>query len=266
MATVYTLASGSSGNAALLSCGKTHLLLDAGISCRRISANLHNISVGVESLSAIFITHTHSDHISGLQTLLKKTTCPICATPRTCRELSYRYAGIESRLQPLEYGSCQSFGAFFVTPVLTSHDAPGCCGYRFDCADGSIGLCTDTGYVTEEMADLFPGTDLVLLEANHDVEMLRSGPYPYYLKERILGPQGHLNNTDSARFAVALAQKGTQQIVLSHLSRENNSPTIAEYTVASALSAAGVSPCVTVAPRDTMSDPYHIVRNVVCKE
>ncbi len=102
MTTVHTLASGSSGNAAVLSCGDTHLLLDAGISCRRITTALNTLGLSPELLSAILITHTHSDHISGLRTLLKKTDCPILATPRTCRELCCRFEGIDGRLMELE--------------------------------------------------------------------------------------------------------------------------------------------------------------------
>lgn len=266
MTTVYTLASGSSGNAAVITCRETCFLLDAGISCRRIADSLHNINVSLESLTAILITHTHSDHISGLQTLLKKTSCPIYATPETCRQLSYRLAGVERRLCPLE--CCQSYtvGDISITPIPTSHDAVGSCGYRLDCADGSVGLCTDTGYVTEEMESLLPNVDLVLLEANHDVEMLRSGPYPYYLKQRILGMEGHLSNDDSARFAVVLAQHGATQVILSHLSQENNSPAVAARIVSSALSAAGLSPRVTVAPRDRMSEPYQLLRSDLCKK
>lgn len=266
MTTVHTLASGSSGNAALLSSGETHLLLDAGISCRRIATGLHSIGVTLESLTAIFITHTHSDHISGLQTLLKKTSCPVCASTRTCRELAYRLAGIEHRLVPLESGQPTQFGTVSVTAIPTSHDAPGSCGYRFDCEDGSVGLCTDTGYITEEMSDLLPGVDLALLEFNHDVEMLRSGPYPYYLKQRILGAEGHLNNDDAARFAVTLAENGVGQVILSHLSQENNSPAVAERIAEAALSAAGFSPQVTVAPRDRLSGPYYVTRSSICRK
>lgn len=265
MTTVYTLASGSSGNAALLSSGETHLLLDAGISCRRIAAGLHHIGIDLNSLSAVFITHTHSDHISGLQTLLKRTACPICATPRTCGELAYRLAGIEPRLFPLASGQSYQLGGVSVRPIPTSHDARGSCGFRFDCEDGSVGLCTDTGYVTEEMLELLPGVDLAVLEANHDVDMLRSGPYPYYLKARILGAEGHLSNEAAAEFAVTLSQSGASRIILAHLSQENNSPATAERVVSTALSAAGLSPQLTVAPRECMGGPYHVIRSGVCK-
>ena len=176
MTTVHTLASGSSGNALLLSCGSTHLLVDAGISCRRITTSLRELGLSPEDLSAILITHTHTDHISGLQVLLKKTACPVRAFARTCRELDDRLTGINNRLQLMEPNQRYDVGCCSVTAFPTSHDAPGSCGYRFDTEDGSVGLMTDTGFVTRDAADILPGVDLAILEFNHDVEAVRSGP------------------------------------------------------------------------------------------
>ena len=263
MTTVHTLASGSSGNAAVLSCGDTHLLIDAGISCRRITAALKELGLSPAELGAILITHTHTDHIAGLNVLLKKTNCPILATARTCRELNSRLPETESRLQAVD--DPISFGDMEITPVPTSHDAPGSCGWRFDTDGGSVGFLTDTGYITDEAADLLPGVDLAILEANHDVEALRSGPYPYYLKQRILGLEGHLCNEDAAAFAVTLAEHGAGEIVLAHLSHDNNTPAMALNAVESALSAAGLSPALTVAPRDTLGPCHAAVRRAVCR-
>ena len=129
-----------------------------------------------------------------------------------------------------------------------------------------MGFLTDTGYVTEEAADLLPGVDLAILEANHDVETLRSGPYPYYLKQRILGTEGHLCNEDAAAFAVTLAEQGAGEIVLAHLSKDNNTPAMALNAVSAALSAAGLSPVLTVAPRDTVGPCHTVIRRAVCKK
>ena len=263
MTTVHTLASGSSGNAAVLSCGDTHLLIDAGISCRRITTALKELGLAPAELTAILVTHTHSDHISGLNTLLKKTDCPILATPRTCRELDCRFPGIEPRLMEAE--GAVTLGEVDIQPIPTSHDASGSCGWRLDTEGGSVGLLTDTGYVTDEALDLLPGVDMAILEFNHDVEALCSGPYPYYLKQRILGLQGHLCNEDAAQFAVTLAENGASDIVLAHLSRDNNTPTMALNAAAAALDGAGLAPELSVAPRDTVG-PCHIVRRrVLCK-
>jgi len=263
---LHILASGSSGNAMLLSCGTTHLLIDAGISCRRITVSLSELGLTPLDLSAILITHTHSDHISGLQTLLKRTHCAIHGSAQTCRGLSYRLAGIDDRLKSLAFCSPYTLGGCTITAVPTSHDAPGSCGYRFDTEDGSVGLLTDTGYITDEAANLIPGVDLAVLESNHDVECLRSGPYPYYLKQRILGSEGHLCNEDAARFAVTLAEHGASEIILAHLSRENNTPAMARDTVERALSAAGLAPALSVAPRDHLSSVYSVCRRNICRK
>jgi phosphoribosyl 1,2-cyclic phosphodiesterase len=266
LTTVHTLASGSSGNALLLSCGGTHLLIDAGISCRRITASLAALGLAPADLSAVLITHIHGDHIAGLQTLLKRTELPIWATGRTCRELNNRFAGIGGRLQDIPLGQPAALGSCSITAFPTSHDAPGSCGYRVDTDDGSVGVLTDSGYVTDEAAELLPGVDLAVLEANHDVETLRSGPYPYYLKQRVLGREGHLCNEDAARFAVTLAEAGAAEIVLAHLSRENNTPAMAAAAVETALSAAGLTPVLSVAPRDTLSGAHTIPRRAVCRK
>ena len=264
MTTVHTLASGSSGNALLLSCGESYILLDAGISCRRITAALRELGLELGSLTAILITHTHADHISGLQTLLKRCAAPVFTTERAARELSWRLPGAETRLDALDFGIPQSIGEFAVTAFPTSHDAPGSCGFRLDAAGGAVGVLTDTGYVTDEAADILEGVDLAVLEANHDIETLRSGPYPYYLKQRILGAQGHLSNEDAARFAAVLAQSGTSEIILAHLSRENT-PAMAQTAVERALSAAGVSPLLSVAPRDCLGPAHTVSRRSVCR-
>ncbi|MDY3984821.1 MBL fold metallo-hydrolase [Dysosmobacter sp.] len=266
MTTVHTLASGSSGNALVCSCGGTHLLVDAGISCRRITASLRELGLAPADLDAIFITHTHTDHISGLQTLVKHCAVPLYGSGPTLRGLCYRLAGIEDRCREVRSGEAVDFDGCAVTAFPTSHDAPGACGYRVDTGDGSVGILTDTGYVTDEATEILPGVDLAVLEANHDVETLRSGPYPYYLKERILGDQGHLSNEVSARFAVTLAEAGASSIVLAHLSRENNTPAMARNAVETALSAAGLAPELSVAPRDSLGPTHIVSRRAVCRK
>ena len=266
MLTVHTLASGSEGNCLLLSGGSVHLLVDAGISCRRITVSLRELGLTPEDLDAVFITHTHSDHIAGLQTLLKRTAFPVYGSAATCRGLVYRLAGIEDRLRPMDFGQPLAVNDCSVTAFPTSHDAPGSCDYRVDTPDGSVGLLTDTGYVTEEASEILPGVDLAVLESNHDIETLRSGPYPYYLKQRILGEEGHLCNEEAARFAVTLAEAGASEIVLAHLSQENNTPAMAQTAVELALSAAGLAPSLTVAPRGHMSRAYSVSRRAVCRK
>ena len=252
MIELHTLASGSSGNAALLSRNGTHILLDAGISCRRITNALRQLGLTPEDLSGIFITHCHSDHISGLNTIVRHWDVPIYASAETCRQMDYRTAGIGKRLSPLSVDKVITVGSISAVAFPTAHDAPGSCGYRFD----SVGFLTDTGYITEAAAELLSGVPLLVLEANHDMETLRSGPYPYYLKERILGRYGHLSNEAAADFARCCAENGTREIVLAHLSRENNTPVMAYDAVARALATLDTPPALSVAPRDEVSRCY----------
>lgn len=264
LTTVHTLASGSSGNALVLSCGDIRLLVDAGISCRRIGAGLRALGLELADLTAVLITHTHADHVSGLGTLLKRTEVPVYAAEAAGRDLAFRLPEAAGRLETLEDCRPLSLGAVEITAFPTSHDAPGARGFRFDTPGGAVGLMTDTGYVTEEAADVLPGVALAVLEANHDVEAVRSGPYPYFLKERILGPGGHLKNEDAAALAVALVRAGAREIVLAHLSQENNTPARALRAVETALAAAGLHPRLSAAPRDRLSGPYVLEGGAVC--
>ena len=262
MTTVHTLASGSSGNALVLSWEGGHLLVDAGISCRRVRQGLQALGLDLGDLDGIFITHTHSDHISGLQTLLKHTDCPVYASAQAGRDLLRRMVLLEERLQEAEGSLWVKDCA--VTAFPTSHDAPGSRGYRFDTPDGGFGLLTDSGFVTPEAAAVLPGVALAVLEANHDVETLRSGPYPYFLKKRILGPEGHLPNEDAAAFAVTLTRAGAREIVLAHLSRENNTPAMALRAVETALSAAGLNPRLSAAPWEGLGGACVLEGGAVC--
>ena len=256
MLTLHTLASGSEGNCLLLSDGTTHLLVDAGISARRIKTALGQLGLTADDLSAILITHAHTDHISGLHTLTKHHAVPLYASAPTARQLAYRIAGIEPLLHSVNTEAQFPVGTLDVRVFATSHDAAGSVDYRVDDTDGSVGILTDTGYVTESAFAALRGVALLVLESNHDVEWLRSGPYPYYLKERILGIQGHLSNDCAAAFAAQMAACGTQEIVLAHLSKENNTPVRALDTMQRALRGAGFDIPVSVAPRAALSGPY----------
>ena len=240
MTTFRTLASGSSGNAALLSCGSTHLLIDMGISCRRVCRSLTEMGLTPEDLSAVLITHEHTDHISGLATYIKKYRTPILCTPGTARQLQYRLAGIGLLLRPLSMGQPVSWDDLEITPLPTSHDCRESAAFRVDTPDGSLGYLTDTGLVEEETRQRLLGTDLLVLESNHDVDMLLSGPYPYPLKRRVIGNEGHLSNADAAVFAADSARCGTRSIILAHLSAENNRPELALAASAEALSKLGL--------------------------
>lgn len=265
MTRFHTIASGSSGNAALLSWENTHLLIDMGISCRRITQALAKLGLTPDDLSAVLITHEHTDHIGGLATYIKKYRTRILCTPGTARQLSYRLAGIEPLLRPVPLGNHYELGDVTISLLPTSHDCRESAAFRIDTPDGAVGYLTDTGYILQETGERLLGSDLLVLESNHDVEMVRSGPYPYQLKQRVLGELGHLSNDIAARYAADCARAGTRSIVLAHLSDENNTPQVALNTVGRLLEAVGYTGSLSVAPRGELSECL-VLEGSVCKK
>ena len=254
MLRIATLASGSSGNCTLVSDGRTHLLIDAGISCRRITTGLKELGVDPAELSAILVTHEHSDHICGLNTLKNKLDFTLCATEPTARQLCYRMAGLEERLHPFAPGGEFAVGSLLVRSFPTSHDCACPVGYSVtDGAGVTFALATDLGVVTEAVKEGVAGARLLLAEANYDPDTLRSGPYPPFLKERILSDRGHLSNDMGGGLALWGVEHGARSVVLGHLSQENNSPRMAYGAVERSLIQGGVQPGtdvkLSVAPR-----------------
>lgn len=253
-----TLASGSSGNSLVLTEGDTHLLVDAGISCRKITTRLKQVGLTVEELGAILITHTHADHIGGLTVLLKRCRAPVYATRQAGADLVRRVTSLEEgQLHIIQPGQPVWLGGVEVEAFSTPHDAPGSVGYRFSAQGKRVAVVTDLGYPAPEVMDALTDIDLALVEANYDVDWLRNGPYPYYLQERVGGTHGHLSNEACGQLAVSLARAGTSAFVLAHLSRENNTPERARTTVAGMLEAAGCANArLYVAPRDELSQVF----------
>ena len=268
MLTFTTLASSSGGNASLVSCGDTHILLDAGISARRITAALNALGVAPEELSAILITHEHSDHIAGLQVLTKKLRVPIYATAPTCRRLCYKTAFLEDLVRPQEAGAGVQIGSVWVESFPTPHDAAGSVGYSIAGEGGRMALCTDLGHVTGQVRRAVEGCELLVCETNHDVDWLKSGPYPYYLKQRILGDNGHLSNEAGAELAAWAAESGTKAVVLAHLSPQNNTPARAYEAVRRRLAAMDCIPgrdvALSVAPRAELGSTCRLEGVGVC--
>ncbi len=246
---LYILASGSSGNSALVSSPRGRLLIDAGISMRRICAALRAEGIPPETLSAILVTHAHSDHIGGLKTMTKYYRLPIYCTQDCAREICRHIPEAAAYINTVTPGEHFVCAGLDVLAFPTMHDSPGSAGWRLSDGAGSLAFVTDLGCVTQDVISAVNGAAAVVLEANYDINMLMNGPYPYYLKERILSRQGHLSNEDSGKLAAYLVQRGTKQIILAHLSAENNLPGRALQAVNTALEAAGLSATVTVAKR-----------------
>ena len=249
-----TLFSGSSGNATYVEAGGTELLVDAGMSMRALEQALRCVGSSLHTISAICITHEHSDHIRGLGPVTRKFHTKVYANEKTARCLVG--AGIApERLCLFENGVEFTEGSLRLLPFKTPHDSADSVGYRFFGPDGcSVAVATDMGYCDEEILKPVLGADLVLLEANHDENMLVGGRYPYPLKRRILSDRGHLSNSHCAQAAETLFRSGTRRIVLGHLSAENNFPQLAYETAAEYLNRSGVqikAGMLEVAPRST---------------
>ena len=255
---LYTLASSSRGNCALVSQENYHILVDAGISMRRISTALQSLGLALQDLSAVLVTHAHNDHAAGLPMLAKYAALPVHCSAGTARELATLSPALAACLRPFEAGEAFNLGCFQVQSFPTPHDRAGSVGFSLACGAQRLSFVTDLGYITQTVLDCVAGSDLVVLESNHDVRMLEEGLYPPYLKRRILGNYGHLSNDACSQMAVALAQRGTKQIILSHLSRDNNSPELARRTTQQALTAAGQRIALSVAPKDELSDCFLI--------
>lgn len=231
MARIYPLYSSSSGNSSFIGSPSGGILIDAGLNCKRLSAALAQNDIPAEAVKAIFITHDHSDHVSALKVFTKSHRVPVYAAPATMKWLT-EGGYINSVGECMEIGSQMVVGDFCVTSFKTPHDAVQSVGYKISTPDGKkMAVCTDLGCVTDEVHENLVGCDLVLLESNYDERMLRTGSYPYVLKQRIASRDGHLSNTASSHEIKRLIASGTTRIILGHLSRENNTPQIAENTL-----------------------------------
>lgn len=247
-----TLASGSSGNCALLCHNRTVLLLDAGISARRIIAGIRALGRRPEELTGILLTHAHSDHTSGLRILAGKYPGLPVYGPEACIfDLWNRAPGADFHY--FTPGDCFQLGEIRIETVETPHDTPVSVGYAFSANGRRIVTVTDLGWVPEPVAAFLEGADLLMVESNHDVDMLRNGRYPVSLKQRVLSDRGHLSNEGCAAAVCRAVRSGTKQVVLAHLSQENNLPELAYDATAQALEEQGYLPgrdvSLAVAPR-----------------
>lgn len=231
---LVSIASGSSGNCIYIGSDNTHILIDAGISTRRIEKALAEIGVSMRDLSGVFVTHEHSDHICGLGVMSRKYEVPIFTTEgtyqgiRKTKSLGAMPEGLEHIIRADEI---LTVGDLKITSFATSHDAADPLGYRVDSEKASAAVVTDLGVYSQYTVSHLQNLDALLLEANHDIRMLECGPYPYYLKKRILGNRGHLSNEASGRLLGEVLHDGMKKVLLGHLSKENNYEDLAYETV-----------------------------------
>jgi len=222
-----SIASGSSGNSILISSGDKHFLVDAGVSRKRIVDTLRSLSVDPSALSGIFITHEHIDHISGLGVFLRKYPVPVYATGKTIDQILGNSS--MGQIDPSLFSSVLPDHPFQVEGIRVEassvlHDAADPVCYTFTDGREKAGIATDFGTFDDYLVEKMKGCTSLLVESNHDRSMLMEGPYPYDLKLRIASKRGHLSNPDSAEFAARLCSLGTKQLMLAHLSQENNTP------------------------------------------
>ena len=227
-----TLYSGSEGNATYVSSGNTEILIDAGKSARTLCMALRDIGTDISNISAIFITHEHTDHVSALEVISKHHKIPIHIMDRSAQRFDCAsYCAIHQNLVRHYTTFCERVGDITVSCFETPHDSKMSVGYRIeferDGREHSLGVATDIGCVTDEIFCGLRGCEAVVLESNHDIDMLRDCRYPADLKRRIASRRGHLSNSDSAALAVKLAQGGTRGFILAHISKESNCPEIA---------------------------------------
>ncbi len=246
------LCSGSSGNASFVDAGGVRLLVDAGVPGRRMKELMDMIDVAPETLNAILVTHEHSDHVAGVGVLSRRYDLPVFAAAECWQSMPKSIGEIAPKnVRVFEPDRDFYLKQLCVHPFTTPHDSAHAVGYTFVHDGKKLSIMTDIGHVSNTMLDAVAFSDLILLEANHDVDMLKAGSYPYPLKMRILSSRGHLCNEDAGLVLQKLHARGVKNAILGHLSQENNTPELALVTVQSVLESAGLleSMFVTVADR-----------------
>lgn len=235
------LFSGSSGNAIYVGCDGAHILIDAGVSGTRVAKALEGVGVSPKDLTAILVTHEHTDHIQGVGVLSRKYDVPVYATEGTWMAMDSKLGAIQPKNRCLIEPEINFFlGPVEIMAFSTPHDAADSVGYAFELDRARFALATDIGCVRDSWLKHIMGADAVLLESNFDPDMLKAGPYPYELKKRILSRRGHLSNDEAGQTAAKLIGAGARQVVLGHLSKENNFPELALKSVDAILYSEGI--------------------------
>ncbi len=236
---ISVLASGSSGNSIYIGDGKNNILIDAGLSGKKIERRLKMIDKDPECIDAILVTHEHCDHIKGVGVLSRRFNIPIYANDLT-------WQGAIDSLGKITEENCRIFkeafmiGEFAIDPFSIPHDANDPVGFIVNYKNKKIGIATDMGYMPERVKDKLKKADFLVIESNHDLEMLMNGSYPWSLKNRIRGEKGHLSNDDTAAILPELISDNCPSVLLAHLSKDNNNPDVAYITIKNILEKEGL--------------------------
>lgn len=227
-----SLYSGSTGNSLFIQSDNTKILVDVGVSAKKITEALNSISVDINSIDAILVTHEHIDHVRSLSTLSTKYNIPVFATQKTWDAMQDTKSKISLGNQKV-FNPQDKFevGDMKINPFSIPHDAADPCGFNVFCDDKKISIATDIGHMTKDILKKLENSSLLMLESNYDPEVLKCGSYPYRLKTRILGPTGHLSNSTAGKTISLLLNSGLNTAILGHLSKENNFPELAYSTV-----------------------------------
>ncbi len=232
---VCILASGSSGNSIYVASENTRILIDAGLSAKQIALRLEQIGVAPESINGICVSHEHGDHIAGLRVFQKRHGTPIYGNAGTLKGIMRHPKAHEISAKVFQTGSAFEIGDISIEPFSIPHDAYEPVGFRLKSEETSVGIVTDLGMSTALVRDKLKGCKVIVVEANHDEDLLREAPRPWSLKQRIRSRQGHLSNIDAARLIIESATKNLEHVYLAHLSSDCNTPDTALRTVASQL-------------------------------
>lgn len=235
---IFSLVSGSSGNSTLIVQDNTVILLDCGASGKKLSLAIESLGIACSSINAILLTHEHSDHVMGAGVMSRRFDIPIYATAETFGAMKTGPIKDEN-INIISPGEGICIGDVEAVPFAVSHDAANPVGFFFDLKEGKFSVLTDTGVITNDIYNHVKDSKFMILESNHDVEMLQFGGYPFPLKKRILGRTGHLSNNTAAAMSAKMLENGVERIMLGHLSTENNTPEIAYKTTENALSQKG---------------------------
>lgn len=235
-----SLYSGSSGNCLFVSSNNTKILIDCGTSCKKICDGLASINSSIDEIDAILVTHEHSDHVQSLGMVSKKFNIPVYANKETWDAMPKQKEKIsEENILFFENDKDFHIDDLTIHPFSTPHDAANPCGFNIHNGKRKISIATDLGHMDDKIFNNLQGSSFILLESNYDPEILKVSKYPFHLKQRIAGPHGHLSNATAGKTISALMKKDLKEVMLGHLSKENNFPELAYQTVAEELMQAG---------------------------